>query len=536
MARLPGAHPSSTKSIASAGVDERYRLVMHPFSRTFVMAWIATVMSVAAGGARAASVFDTVGLLPATAETVVVVHDGATMRRSAVGRAAIDAVTQLVGFGETGRAWQTVSAALEMGPDEAFDALLGERMAFASREDEADKKHWVLVSQIRDDVRQRMLRALKTAPREVIEGAVVLGIEDGAYAMVLLERAEGTLVIIGPGGRDPMVVEVVRSLRKAGAAALASGPELALMRQLGTGGHANLLALVRHKSDDGAWTGFVGVARDDALVANFRVEMPGLAHVPVENTVWTRATFNKLSEGALAAAVDISGPMDVTGPAADLLLPMGISDAMKAVMGSRVAMVIRPGMHGPIEAAISIETTDTTAMARAGDRWIDQMLSGLPVGSGGHQLRANQFVSMPPTASRAIDLSRQVPAMRDNGWNAGPMVAWNSRIEIEDCNPGQHQGWWTVGVGTGTVGALSTLMAARTPDAVAIPWVSMGVARPEALLKAAATLGWTVPEALQPIGRVHEVSWEAMRTRRPTEMVGRLRVEVRADPAPAAQE
>src|SRR5690606_15373357 len=96
--RIAERSPTSPKSIASSGVDERYRLVMHPLFRSLMVACAASVMTLAAAGARAGSVFDTVGLLPSSAETVVVVHDGATMRRSAVGRAAIDGVTSLVGF------------------------------------------------------------------------------------------------------------------------------------------------------------------------------------------------------------------------------------------------------------------------------------------------------------------------------------------------------------------------------------------------------------------------------------------------------
>src|SRR5690606_4680671 len=103
-------------------------------------------------------------------------------------------------------------------------------------------------------------------------------------------------------------------------------------------------------------------------------------------------------------------------------------------------------------------------------------------------------------------------------------------------NPGQHQGWWTVGVGTGTVGALSTLMSARAPDAVAIPWVAMAVARPHALLDAAAALGWRIHEALRQIRPVQEVRCVAPPTARPIQMVGRLRVEVRADSDPPTQE
>jgi hypothetical protein len=316
----------------------------------------------------------------------------------------------------------------------------------------------------------------------------------------------------------------VRLIRKPTGDALASGPELALLRQLG-GGHANLLVLVRDSPERGSWTGAVGVARGMELHANFRVEMPALAHVVQEGPAWSRATFDRMSRGALAAAIDIAGPLDVAGPAADLILPLGLPEDMTSVMGSRVAVLIRPGIHGPVEAAVSVETTDTTAMARAGDRWIDRVLAGLPVGPGGTQLRADQFVSMPPTASRALDISRQVPAVRESGWTSGPMVAWNSRIVVENCNPGQHQGWWTAGLGAGTVGLLSAAVSSPEADAVALPWVAMGMVRPAALVAAAGSTGWAVPEALAPLRGIEEVRWEAMRTRS-TELVGNLRVTV----------
>jgi hypothetical protein len=493
--------------------------------RAILIACATLVGAIATPSAGAATVFDTVALLPKSADTVIVVHDGAAVRRSPIGRTVVGAVSTLAGFGETGRAWERVSAALGMAPDEAFDALLGERMAFASRVDQAGVKHWVLVSQIRPEVRDRVKKSLRPSPRHVAEGAVVLSVEDGAYSMILIDGPGGPLLTVGPGEADPMVLEVVRLIRRPNADALASGPELALLRRLG-GGHANLLALLRNSPGEGSWTGVVGVARGAELHANFRVEMPALAHVVHDGPAWTRAAFERLSEGALVAAVDISGPLEVAGPAADLILPLGLPDDMTEVMGSRVAVLVRPGIHGPLEAAVSVETTDTTAMARAGDRWIDRLMGSLPVGSGGTQLRADQFASMPPTASRALDLSRQLPVVRESGWTSGPMVVWNTRIVVENCNPGQHQGWWTAGVGAGTVGALSSVVADRESDAKDLPWVAMGLVKPSAMVAAAAASGWTLPEALAPLSGVDEVRWQAMRTPGSTELVGNLQVVV----------
>lgn len=499
--------------------------MMRRFRPISVRVVVCVVCALAFGRARAESVFDTAARMPATADVVLVVHDGSEMRTSAIGRAAIETMDRLVGFGETGRAWERVSAALEMTPEAAFDALLGDRMAFASSIDQGGTKHWVLLSRIRPDVRDRMKRSLKPAPRDFAEGAVVLAIEDGAYTMVVLEQpGEHPFVVIGPGQSDPMVLDVVRAIRRPGAATLGATPEMALLHRLGNA-HANVLALVRDSTGEGSWTGLVGVARDGVFGANFRVEMPTLAEVPENAPLWSRTAFARLSEGALAAAVDISGPMDVAGPAADLIMPLGLPDDMKAVMGSRVAMLVRPGLHGPLEAAVSVETSDTTAMARAGDQWIDRLLSSLPVERGGSQLHAAQFVAMPSTASRALDLSRQMPALRDRGWGAGPVLTWKSRIVVENCNPGQHQGWWTVGLGSGAVGALSAMTANPPTDPVALPWVAMGVVRPAALMEALSSAGWEVPEALRPASRLREVRWEAMRAG-PVALMGNLRLEV----------
>jgi len=476
------------------------------------------------------TVFDTAALMPRSAEMVVVVHRGEELRRSDIGRAFTEAIDRLYGFGQTGRAWDEVARALGMNPGDAFDAVLGERMAFASHVDDGGVEHWVMVSQLRPGVREKLVRSFQAAPRQVAEGAIVLGVEDGAFSMILLDRPGETFLVIGPGEGDAMLLEVARSLRNAGVAALAGSSELAELRQLG-GKHANLLVLLRETVGEGSWTGAIGTARGATLDSNFRVEMPALAGMEDRGAVWSREAFRRLSRGALAAAVDIAGPLEVEGPAAKLILPLELPQDMKSVMGSRVAMVARPGREGPIELAVALETTDSIAMGQAGDLWMDKILLALPKGSGGQQMRAEQFASMPPTASRAVDLSRQLPTVRQNGWTNGPMLTWNSRIVAQNCNPGQVQGWWTAGIGSGSVGMLSSLVSNPPPDAIPLPVVAIGMVRPSAILEVLGKSGWVMPPVVVPLKAIERVEWEAMRSGS-TELMGNFRVVLKT---PATQ-
>jgi len=163
-------------------------------------------------------------------------------------------------------------------------------------------------------------------------------------------------------------------------------------------------------------------------------------------------------------------------------------------------------------------------MARAGDRLLCRYLRGLAIDDS-VCARLEGFEQMPPTAVRSVDVSQLIGSMRPLGWEAGPHVTWGSRVERHACNAGQHHGWWTVGIGPAAVQELGRSLVAddgaRRDDAAgnarglggadsSLPWLSLGMIRPAALIERLESSGVAMPPLVLPLRDVREVSWQAL--------------------------
>ncbi len=487
---------------------------------------VLMVMTVLAAGAeaRARGVLGSVGGLPSDVDVVVAMDDVRGFVRSPVGATVLELVRRGGGFSQTSDAWDGLASELGWSSDEAADALLGGRTVFAARwverraagdAPETGGMVWAVLTELSPDAAAGVRRALKPVPRAVVGGRPVLSVEGGAMEMVVDSGGGTARLVLGPAGDRSLLLAMVGVLD-------GEGPRDAfgrtrLFREVErVGRDADTMVFFRSRGTGDLWCALVGQRSELSIETNFLIGVPGLAEHGAQIEPWNRRTFEQLSNDAYVVVLDMSEFSWEEGQRgggvaalAGLGLPPGLAPEISALVSDRFALVVRPGETGPIEVAVGLETVDTAEMARAGDRLLCRYLRGLAPDDR-ECGRLEGFEQMPPTAVRSVDMSRLVGSLEPFGWEAGPHVTWRSRVEHEQCNAGQHHGWWTVGVGPAAVESLGrNLVCEEGKAGLSLPWLSLGMLKPAALIERLESSGVPLPPLMDPLRGIREVRWQA---------------------------
>jgi hypothetical protein len=439
----------------------------------------------------------------------------------------------LAGFvGSVGPAWGELADALGATGEAAFDDLLGGRVVYLKRNPDDAPSSWALMSRVSPRTAERLRDRLRAAPRDILGGRPVLTIDGGRLSLLLGPEEDGRRVLlIGPGTARSLFDELGRTLDRGPERALADTERFARVARLGRRGDAFLLA--RAAAEGGpVWVAALADVKPERIDTSFLVSLPSLVDRADSVRTWSRETFDELADDAFVLVLDLNDVGDGSSAMPGLGLPFTLPDEVCSLMSDRLALLVRPGADAPIELALAVETLDINDMAGPADALVEGLVRRMPGGDGlGDRVAALR--STPASAIRTVDLGRALPALDEFGWEAGPWLSWRGRKTDEPCDPGQAPGWWTVGVGTRAVDELSEAVA-RNPEGVSLPWLSLGVVRPGATLRALERAGVPSPDALAPLARVREIAWEALRMSEGV-VVGLGRVELESGawaPAP----
>lgn len=475
----------------------------------------ALACGVALGQGASRSVLDAASEIPADVDLVVAIDDARGFVRSDVGATIIDLARVAGGFGKTADAWARIAGQLRMTPERATEALLGGSTFVAARWTGTGGMSWALLTEIDRETERAIVKGFRPLPRALVGGRPVLAVEGGALHMVLCGTPDRPLLMLGPALDGALFMEMAGRFDEGPRSPLSG---TSLFREIErVGRRADAMLFFRSPGERDLWFSVLAARDDHALDATFLVGVPGLGEHGAEIEPWSLETFNALAEEAYVAVLDMNhmawdgGAMGGGGAVWRNLLPA----EMSGLLADRFALVVRPGEDGPLEAAVALETMDTTAMAQVGDRALGRFLGGLvPTERVCDRLEGHEM--LPATSRREIDMSAMVGAMGLGGWAVGPRVSWESRIDEQHCNAGQHRGWWTVGLGTEVVEEIGDTLVDGDEGggAVGWPWLSLGVVRPSALFERLEASGVGVPPGLEPLRGVREVTWQALESGR----------------------
>jgi hypothetical protein len=491
------------------------------------------------GGAGRDSLADVRGL-PATVDAVLVLKDAARQRRSEAGQALASLLGESGLMSRTAQAWEDLARTLDMEPEAAFDAILGSRVTVVLDGVAPGKAaRWAMISEVRAETEERLRKRLRPAPRGLVDGQVVLAVENGRYELATA-RAAGdgrARLLLAPSGSEALFDAVMPVL--AGRMCehpLGATEAMSKAEAIGAG---DVFLIVRvpatRAAADGADAQYIVLSADQRGMGwDARcVASPGalLGSDPGVLPAWSDAVFRGIQTGAMAA---------VMGPAAQPIPLISAQTPVPAAMvtallgqapetvGDRWALVVRdesskaaPARGLSVTAAI--QTKDTAAMATACERLLRAGAGDKGEAAGTTIDRATaEAAKAIPLDTRFAELTRPLlgrdPAL---SWSCGPRVgsgqAAHSGVQGVAA-PASKPGWCTVSIGPGesapgksTAAAVADGLAGAEEHGTVRSRVSIGVVRPALLERALRGMNLEQAAAIGGFRHVESIQWDAWR-------------------------
>jgi len=492
-------------------------------------------------------------------DVILVVNEAGDLRRTPIGRAAMDLARAVMPTDEIEQSWSGLAKALGTDRGEAFDLLLGQRAALVF-ENRNGAVQWVVLSEVTLQVEKRLLAALEAAPRWIVAGHHAFDLEQGRYLVATCHQVDGSSpgrATIALAGKDSV------ALFKAAVAVLCSradGQDEAV-------GSAELIASIdrmdltalwrpgprpdqgnadRDESTSGARVFRVGASPASATItlsASFTDDgasvhvrsAPGFIDPDAPDGApmldsWPVAAFGRATADAMVALMfrigsafrlePIAGEM--VGRLVDLAgLNQRVGPRLGVVIGHTTVPDARGRVPGPIWGGVLFESRlSPAAVAPLVDVLFGQRLSVALETYGSTDAVARSrppehLVGAPAEAVRVEHLEPAGDSLVGRLLGPDPVLAWKTVAGEAD---GEGPRSWTVvalgsddgadEAGAGVAQRVQRLYRALSGAAgPPRPLVSFGSARPREVIRALTTLGGPIAGLLRPLERIESINW-----------------------------
>lgn len=471
---------------------------------------------------------EALSLVPDDVDLCIAVQDARGLRDEPLGQ-AVESAMRLLGQ-EAGvglENWSGFTASLGLPEQDAFNRLLGTFVLVATRDSDGDgSSEWVLRTEVDAEVLADLRASMGAAPRDVVAGRPVFGVENGRFRIaVQRHKPTGAIIHLAPANATGLMYEMLRAGADQPRAVAGPRPGSLFAADVLPTGPVTLRTADAYiylrtqdlSADDiealdappslgalAAKSFWVGMAvRARGLRADTTASLGGSLMATLDGEEfrpWPAEWFQALEQDAHLLLLDrtngdlmtlLFGAVDGSEQG---LLPWNLPAEIGVLAAPRIGMLVRDGVGGGLDAAVSIESDDIRALARV----VDEAMPALLGESG------RSFVGLPAAAVRTAPF----PLLGEDDGAARSRLAWNYRV-VGHCNEHQETGWWTIGVGAATVSDLGRVMgegeepAFRAPNSKApaegrpaggvavpeIPLVSLGVVRPRAFVSKLAGMG-----------------------------------------------
>lgn len=483
----------------------------HPL---WLLACALSLCLTGAAKAQRAELRGAAAVVPKDVDLLVALDGVAEWRRGPAGPALTALVTGVLRAQGGAAAWGRFAKELGLGEEAAFDRLLGTRVVFAER-GEGPQSSWVIVSTVDRETERLLRRRLQPAPRKVQQGLPIMAIEDGRFWIASSVEGPVARIVLGPAATPALFDEVSRAV--ADPPRLRREPPGPAGQLLGKDAAARALFVARLPIEEGGWVGATVTPDGRSFRVQFMLDSPLLAAKDNPVEPWSRAAFDALDANAYLRSIEWPG-----GTGGDVVAALGIEDALEwarpfgalDMLNGRYAVVVLPADDAIATIALAWESNDIDALAPAGDQAVSRAIE--PLFAGAPDAPAIGLGGRFPGAQRSVDLSQATAAQAMRVFfDNGPVLSW-SFVRQKSDGPPLLRGWWTLGLGKQTVAEVSrTLTAAEAEQGPALPWVSLGSARPSAFVRELARRGVPLPDAVRPLinaaALVERLEWEMLR-------------------------
>lgn len=490
-------------------------------------------------------------IAPANADAIFALRDGATLRRTPVGAFVASLAANLLNESDLGAAWARLAERLGLSPAEAFDAILGEEAMFTLRlsHERVGDMDWAFVSVVRAATSDRLELALRSAPRDIIDGHVVLSIEQGRYWLVRTPRNDVVRLVLAPARKSALLRSVLagEDARGPGRAAVERFTDSEAWRLLrARGGDGQALAFA--PLGDAAWFGMVARWLGGSLLVRTLSHSSAAKPAPRLNC----DSLSGLADAALLLGVECVAPDEapqrsaMSPPIETIIVDNLLRDdpAARGLLNGARALWISADDAGAPLLAVALGVKNLAKSAIAGDAVMAHVAArrSAPATQSVDPMQLD-FGGLFPASIRTVPIRTPAvlgapPMDAALAWGYVPAEARSRPMRRVDNNgQGEAQspgGWWVIGIGEESVRRLADRLASAdepepAPTERSPARLAWGVAKPEALMR----LGRMASKepgpltALAPFAEIHRVAWRSLRIS-PTDTL--LTIEARFAP------
>jgi len=485
----------------------------------------------ASAGPRPDSIFEAAAMAPADADLLVVVDHAAKIRRGPAGDAWRAIAGAALDLSQTLRAWKGLAEALDLPQQEAFDALLGQRVVVcARRTGEAAPRPmaWALLMIVEPETARRLSTRLKVAPREIVAGLPVLSLERGSFELAIKRIRRRAIVVMAPAGEAGLLDPIAAVLSKNDRRPLIKTPAYAAFVERVNARSAAGLVFSRLSEVDG-WAGAIAEPRGRTLrireVGRLGPARPWPA--PASADGW-----RALGDDALLWFLELA-PTKVakvrTPFYADIIATLNLPDDLQKLIGDRVGAVVRQAPDGGLDVAAGAQTVSVERIAPLLDGLMGRLSLRLSRMRGAEpgDVQPPDFGGLFPGALRTVEIDG--PAAGDHAGPLWPLFGDDLRlIWTYQGAPEGEGGWAVVSTDAPLLEALGRAAESQDEKPARRRWLTIAAARPRALVELLVNRG--VPlfgplAAVRWIERVELSSWMP----EPGWIEGRIAIEFAAD-------
>lgn len=534
--------------------------------------WCAAVLSltlcVAAMARLRQENADLLGSLPSSVHAAILIEDASALRRTPAGRALEKWLHSTGLLSETSEAWKQLAATVEVPPQQAFDAMVGQSVLIAMEftpdpgEPGGVDMRWAMMSRIEPGFEKRLYERLKPAPRGVSAGRPVLSLENGRFELATTDSADTrnqagdrrATAILAPATSSVLFDKLVSGKQKNGehladvpgfdlVHKLGDNPVIAVLRGPLPGKYAlpeslkespSILAIGLRAASDTRWEACI--AGNPALITASR-PAGGMTSLTLP-----RAAIRQIASDSLFV---FAGPTDgisfskFPGPMSETIAKVtGPTQELDALLGPRMLMWMHPAdTSSGFAMSVGVQMSDVVRGSELGDALLTRVLRdhACPTGPDGARLSKElTFDGLSPEAQRSVEFRAADQVVREGEERA--FMAWS----YEDSGPGA-EGWWIASVARGGSTKAASMEIERlrtiatTPAEAERDVFSVVRLRPAAFAKLAGPAVNAIP-ILRSLTQVESCGWEVFLTEdgsaRGTAWLEFAKPAVPSDPAP----
>lgn len=396
--------------------------------------------------------------VPDNVDALVIVERASELGDGAAGVTLTNLLTAIVPPATTMDAWRALAGELRLPPDQAFDALLGNRVIFIARQGQNGDYEWAFESEVDAGVARKLLERLGAKPQAIQHNKAIAIIENGRFQITSERRGECATLLFSPTHSGALFGDLLARMSNRGLPSLAAVQGFTeASKAAPMDAHAFLF--LRHFEAPDEWMGLAASVHGDVVKASITATV---CEEDLPTTPFSVAQWKALSRGRMVAIVEPLKALDLPISWALGRLGEGRLEALSLPIDGRIAITIDEAANGGLALSVALETPDVDRLAAVGDSVVAGVAGQIAAANrtGVSTETFSTLGGLFPEAARTIELTARDAEGRPQRSPLGAedfLLTWSyqtTRACPDRC------GWWIIAGDRGTHDATARALTA----------------------------------------------------------------------------